>query len=269
MIKYKSLYYNHTLRENFYTKPYANHAEPIYEILLFIQGNASFNIEGKLFPLCPYDLAIIPANTFHFIDFKDNLIYERVMFKFKIVKSETPDLSKFYSEPKIINIRNNPHLMNLFDRAKNYFYTFEQEDLDPIMNALFQELLVLLKHLDFKYSTPYVILNYTVLQMLKLISENLDQDLSAKFFAERLFLSESYIKHLFSKTMHIGLNHYINNMRILKARKLLKSGARPNDIYKQCGFDSYSTFYREYKHFTGKSPSKDTPLPESRMNDNL
>lgn len=264
MIRYKSLYYNHTLRENFYTKPYANHAEPIYEILLFLQGNASFNIEGKLFPLCPYDLAIIPANLFHFIDFKDNLVYERVMFKFKIVKNEDPDLIKFYSEPRVVNIQNNANLMNLFDRAKKYFYTFEQNDLDPIMNALFQELQVLLKRLDFGHATPYSISNPTVLQMIKLINENLNQDLSAKFFAERLFLSESHLKHLFSKNMHIGLNHYINNLRILKARKLIKSGSRPTDIFKQCGFDSYSTFYREYKHFTGKTPVQDIPSTQHK-----
>jgi AraC-like DNA-binding protein len=268
MIKYKSLYYSHKCIENVYTKPYTNHAEPIYEILLFIQGNASFNIMGKLYPLSPYDLAIIPADSFHFIDFNDNKIYERVMFKFKIVKNDDPDLIEFYAEPKVINIRNNANMMNLFDRAKKYFYAFEQEDLDPLMDALFQELQILLKHVDFEHATPYSISNPTVLQMIKLISENLDQNLSAKFFAERLFLSESYLKHLFSKTMHVGLNHYINNLRVLKARRLIKAGSRPNDIYRQCGFDSYTTFYREYKHFTGKSPTQDSPTSQITIKSN-
>ena len=260
MMHYTSLYYSHVCRENVYTKPYTNHAEPIYEILLFIQGNASFNIMGKLYPLTPYDLVIIPADLFHFIDFNDNRLYERTMFQFKILKNDDVDLINFYSEPKVINIRNNANLMNLFDRVKKYFYSFEQEERDHLMNALFQELQVLLKHLDSEQSTPYSISNPTVLQMIKLIAENLDKDLPAKFFAEKLFLSESYLKHLFSKTMHVGLNHYINNLRILKARKLIKSGSRPSEIYRQCGFDSYTTFYREYKHFTGKSPAKDLPV---------
>ena len=95
--------------------------------------------------------------------------------------------------------------------------------------------------------------------MIKLIAENLDKNLSPKFFSEQLFLSESYLKHLFSKTMHVGLSHYINNLRVLKAQKLISEGSRPNEIYRQCGFASYTTFYREYKHFTGKSPAKDIP----------
>ena len=258
MIEYRNLYYSHVCRENVYTKPYTNHAEPIYEILLFIRGNASFNIMGRLYPLGPYVLAIIPADLFHFIDFNDNRIYERTMFQFTIDKNEDPELIQFYAKPKIINIRNNANLMNLFDRVKQYFYSFKNEERDQIMNALFQELQVLLKHLDVEQSTPYSTSNPTVLKMIKLIAENLDKNLSAKFFSEQLFLSESYLKHLFSKTMHVGLNHYINNLRILKAQKLIMAGSRPSEIYRQCGFDSYTTFYREYKHFTGKSPAKDS-----------
>ena len=30
------------------------------------------------------------------------------------------------------------------------------------------------------------------------------------------------------------------------------------DIYRQCGFESYTTFYREYKKFAGNIPSHET-----------
>ncbi len=262
MFKYKRLLYNHFLQENFPTESFENHAEPIFEILFFLQGKASFNIEGKLFPLKPYDLAIIPANLFHFLVFDDNKIYERFMFKFKLMANDDPTLTEIYSIPRVINMRNNNHLMNLFHRAKQYYHVFNENDLHSIMDALFQEFQILLKQVDLENtsSTNYIISNPVVLQMIQLISENLSEDLSPDFFAKRLFLSTSYLKHLFCKHMHVGLNHYINNQRILKARSLIKGGSKPTHIFKQCGFDSYSTFYREYKHFIGKTPQQDAPL---------
>ena len=94
-------------------------------------------------------------------------------------------------------------------------------------------------------------------KILNLIALNYDKPITIKFLADELFLSESYIKNLFSSTMHIGLKHYINNLRILKARALIKKGVSPTEVYQQCGFINYSTIFRAYQHFTGKIPSDD------------
>jgi len=56
---------------------------------------------------------------------------------------------------------------------------------------------------------------------------------------------------------HVGVTftHYINNMRIDEARRLLCESAQPiKQICFECGFNNFSSFHRSFKAAVGKSP---------------
>lgn len=258
MIQIKNLLCAYTYVENFSPSIYFNHAHFQHEILLFMRGQASFNIMGKIYPLCPMDLIIIPPGYYHAIHFFDNQYYERVLFNFDIDYAGDEELEKLFAEPVVINTKSNKNISDLFDRFNEYRFLFTGEDFQSIMHACCLELLILLKLSKLQRPDIFPLDNPVVTKILEMISTNIDKPLTPDFFAEQLFLSPSYIKNLFSKVMHVGLKHYINNIRILKAQNLLKNGHKPMDIYRQCGFESYTTFYREYKKFAGNIPSHET-----------
>ncbi len=256
MIKFKNLFYKHITVENAPTQ-YPPHLETGYEFLVFVNGSASFNIMGKVYPLKPWDLVIIPPKLYHHLIVHDNQVYERILFQFDLVKNDDAELQKILQVPRVINIKNNTPLRNLFSRFFEYTMLFSVEDFYEIIKPLFAEFLMLLKLLNPDDSSNPTSYSLVIKKLLKLIALHYDKNVTIKFFADELYLSESYIKNLFSKTMHTGLKHYINNLRILKAQALIKKGIRPTEVYTQCGFNNYATFFRAYQHFTGKTPSND------------
>jgi AraC-like DNA-binding protein len=48
--------------------------------------------------------------------------------------------------------------------------------------------------------------------------------------------------------------NYIGKKRILYAETLLAEGMTPTEVAKECGYDTYTTFYRQYKKHTGRAP---------------
>lgn len=149
-----------------------------------MRRQASYNIMGKIYPLCPMDLIIIPPRYYHSINFFDNQFYERVLFNFDIDYADDEELAKLFAEPLIINIKNDKNISDLFDRFNEYRFLFTGEDFKAITHACCIELLMLLKLSELRRPEPM-------------------------------------------------------------------------DIYRQCGFDSYTTFYREYKKFAGTIPSQE------------
>ena len=232
-----------------------NHVETHYELLYFMSGRANFNIMGEVYPLINQDLILIPPRFYHFIDLKDNTFYERIVVSFNVADEYLPE---FLKKPKIFNLKGQKRLANVFERLKDYSMFLSAERFNEISLHLLSEFMTLLSVENISPSpTVPLSTNSTIVKILNMIPDHLHENLSAEFFAKRLYLSPSYIKNTFSENMHIGLKHYINNVRILKAEQLIKSGHKPTSVYTKCGFSSYSTFYRDYKHFTGRYPSED------------
>ena len=55
---------------------YYNHIHNHCELLLFISGQADYNIDGQAFSPSPYDLLFIPAATYHYLIPADSIPYE-------------------------------------------------------------------------------------------------------------------------------------------------------------------------------------------------
>ena len=58
---------SHKLMESPNQSVYFNHIHNHCEILLFIRGQADYNIDGQIFSPSPYDLLFIPAATYHYL----------------------------------------------------------------------------------------------------------------------------------------------------------------------------------------------------------
>lgn len=91
----------------------------------------------------------------------------------------------------------------------------------------------------------------------KLIRDQLDGEISLTKIAASVNLSTNYLSEKFKKVTGVNFVDYVGEMRIAKARDLLRdSNLRVSEIAFAVGFQSLSQFNRAFKKFTRKSPTQ-------------
>ena len=75
--------------------------------------------------------------------------------------------------------------------------------------------------------------------------------------ARALFLSPDYLSRIFSKETGTSFNRYLNNVRITKAKELIRSSdLRLTDISQMVGYDDQSYFTKVFRRIAGMSPNE-------------
>ena len=83
------------------------------------------------------------------------------------------------------------------------------------------------------------------------------EHLTLESAARALFLSPDYLSRIFSKETGTSFNRYLNNVRITKAKELIRScNLRLTDISQMVGYDDQSYFTKVFRRITGMSPNE-------------
>lgn len=94
--------------------------------------------------------------------------------------------------------------------------------------------------------------------------DNIDEKLSVESVADRFFVSPSRVKKLFSKYSGLGVIGYFNNMKILEAEKLLRSGHTVSETAEKLGFANQFYFSSVFKKIAKMTPSEFRRLENSK-----
>ncbi len=116
----------------------------------------------------------------------------------------------------------------------------------------FQLLYNIMERLDFEQSKKplFSIINYIETH----ISDN---SITNEILAQKMNISEVYLRKLFLSNLSITPKQYILDLRIKKAKKLLAdSNYTVTKISERCGFSSPYHFCRIFKEKTGMSPTQ-------------
>ena len=98
-------------------------------------------------------------------------------------------------------------------------------------------------------------LDNCVSQALAYINDNITTLTGVDEVAKSCFVTESYLYRLFKNELHKTPAKYIASKRLLLAERMISDGEKPTTVYEKCGFSDYTTFYRNYRAFFGRSPS--------------
>ena len=101
----------------------------------------------------------------------------------------------------------------------------------------------------------YILSEVSYHSIVEYINENLKNSVSIKKLSEKLNISESALTHTFKKEMGISVHKYIQQKRLVFARKLIEEGKKPTKIYFDLGYSEYSAFYKAYFKMFGHPPS--------------
>ena len=90
--------------------------------------------------------------------------------------------------------------------------------------------------------------------LVNLMQKEVNNNLSIKDFADRSFISISYIKFLFKHYAGISPKNYYNTLRILEAKRQLERGLSVTDTANLMNFSSPNNFVRFFKTNTSITP---------------
>lgn len=233
---------------------YFNHIHNHCEILLFISGQADYNIDGQIFKPSPYDLLFIPAATYHYLIPTASIPYENYVIGVDPEIIDPAHYSKLFSPPLMISIKDDPELRNFFSRLDYYDKAYCENDFATCTKSLIQELITYCSYRKDALNSVHSGSITHIDEIIAYITENLEQPLDADMISRRFLLSKSYVQNLFSQSMHIGLKKYIMQKKIYAAHNDLSKGLSPVEVCVKYAFGDYSVFYRLYRKTFNTSP---------------
>lgn len=99
--------------------------------------------------------------------------------------------------------------------------------------------------------------NTAFMKLMEYINENYKKEVSLTSAGQVLHMNPSYISQLFKKEAGITFVHYVTQLRMNEAIRLLTStGMSIIDIATEIGYNDYFYFLKLFKKQTGKSPGQ-------------
>lgn len=98
---------------------------------------------------------------------------------------------------------------------------------------------------------------HTIAMVEQYIKEHYDEILSLDILADKVYLTPHYLSSIFIQEKNIGINKYIKNVRMEKARELLlETNMKINDICEKVGYSNLSYFCRCFRNEYGVTPDQ-------------
>ncbi len=100
------------------------------------------------------------------------------------------------------------------------------------------------------------ITNVYLANAIDYINKNYQNEIMLETVAKTVFVSPSYLSHLFRDEMNITFSDYVSKVRIEKAKELLRSGISVENVAEQVGFAEANYFIKIFKKQVGITPAK-------------
>ncbi len=238
-------------------RPRNMHSHNTYEIYLFLNGDVDYQVEGTRFHLEPGDLVLLRKGEVHIPRILSSATYERMHINFDINEHSQFGalLSPFNNRPLG---HFNHYSASLFPQNRWKEYIEKICDVDDNLQKICY-LLPLLSDLkeaqNIVQAVPNVEARDVISEIVRFINQNLSAPLSLELLSEQFYLSKVHLNRLFRQAMGTTIWEYITLKRLYIAKEMLDHEHRPTEIYADCGFRDYTTFFRAYKKHFGASPS--------------
>ena len=250
------------------------HHHDFSKIVILIDGDLTYYIEGKAYILKPWDILFVNKNEIHKPVVNPDKYYERIViwlnpdFMAKHAQGNN-DLLKCFE----VAIKNNYNLLRLnmksIEVIKNLIQDIQncnnsnEFGSEILKESLFVQLMVLMNRLflnsDKNRDIEDIQYDKTIEGVLNYINSNLENDLSIDTIASEFFISKYYLMRKFKNQIGSSIHNYVVQKRLILARSLISDGLSMSSVCSRCGFNDYSSFVRAFKKVYGVSPSNYNP----------
>ena len=246
------------------------HYHDFHKLILILDGNVKYYIEGLEYDLMPFDFVLVNRFLIHRPEISEGNTskgYDRIILYL------SDDFLKKYG------------LLDSFDKAKelksyvvrfpanisaeifNMFKTVEADEKKQdseyagrlttridLMKALISfNKACISEDFGFKPEARY---NRKIIEIIEYIGNNLSKDLSIDLLADHFYMSKYHMMRTFKNETGYSIHQYISEKRILLARSYIMGGMPATNACIECGFRDYSSFSRAFKNQLGIMPSE-------------
>ncbi len=250
------LKYDHSKAQRISQGKFSLHAHNQYEMILFLKGNASHVVENRKYKLSKNDLIIIKPSTYHFIQIDELCDYERFDITFTESSHKKHLIDKVLDRLEIVNISSNPIALDIFSKLDFYHQKLNEKEFYEVAILLIRELFYNLSLFNDKVKHPTT-LSPILSQALNYINDNLTTIKDISEISSSVFITPSYLFRMFKSELKTSPKQYILEKRLLLAQNLILMGKSATATCEQSGFNDYSSFYKNYVKYFGRSPSNE------------
>lgn len=167
------------------------------------------------------------------------------------------------------------YMFSLINEAENTFHSLPvkgtqlsvKEDApyggQQMLKTYLEQFLIMLIRKEQQLANPQVfptkesMENHLVLQIMQLIEANVNEKLSIEDICRKLKYSKTYLSKIFKAATGYTMVHYINELKIKKAKKLIREENHNfSQISDLLAFENPHYFSRVFKRITSMSPSE-------------
>lgn len=215
-----------------------------YVLSCRLSGESLFLQNGKIAMAERGDILYIPyGSTYHQKSNHEQVIYIHL-----------EAYSPISNELQINKFNNPDHICSLFNKC---YYAFKNKNTNYeyiCMSILYEILSLINFNSESIISTQHPIFNFAMQYLDSHICEN---GFTINELCRKANISRTYFNKLFKEHFNTTPTNYINNVRIKKAKLLLRSGNYSNEeIAFLCGFNDVKYFYVIFKKLTGQTSSE-------------
>lgn len=99
--------------------------------------------------------------------------------------------------------------------------------------------------------------DYIVNEILNILNNEYNQPITLTYLSDRVYLSPNYLRILFKTKMHISIQDYLTNVRINKAKSLLKqNNHKVHEVGEMVGYSNKTYFNIVFKNYTNLTPGE-------------
>lgn len=233
---------------------FAPHLHDEVEIITLFRGSASLAADGFNYTLNTGDFVVIFPNVVHSYTLENDVDVGKFIFS----PDEIPYLNTAlkHERPKTPVIKHEKILKTNLDSLSREILTEYKSSSAPVQKAylllLTGKLLELCEFEEHKGSNDNIIT-----QIFDYCKMNFRSDITLTDVADALFVSKSYISHIFCRKLKINFRSYINIIRINEAASLMRQEKiTVTEAARQSGFGSIRTFNRAFLKHMGTTPKE-------------
>ena len=129
---------------------------------------------------------------------------------------------------------------------------------DKLLEAAFQEFIVLFNRACIAQPKAFIttaVYHEKIVDVISYIQAHLTENISIDFLAETFYISRYYLMRQFKEATGYSIHQYINEKRILEAKRRILTGVPASKVCYDYGYSDYSPFARRFKEIIGVAPS--------------
>lgn len=234
-----------------------NH-DDIYEIVLLLDGNCDFLVEGNTYKIKPHDIVFTRPFELHRIVCRPNKPYERIILYLHAEYFEQHDCTEFldiFTNRELGTDNVASHNISgacVADCMERIFRYYNDGAVKVAENSII-EFLYLLNGTK-SVSKDFYAQDERIRSIIMYINNHLTDAIKLDDLSKRFFINKHYLCKTFKKSTGYTVNRYINYKRILLAQELHRNGKSLLQSSLDAGFNSYAHFYKMYVKQIGKPP---------------